>query len=146
MRRVVAARADVSESDADALLSSLRKLHPKLVVQLVATKRTIDAGTLEMIGEQTLRAARTGALLAEKPEVDLLLRLAGTAQIAVAIERVGYRSRGPKLLVAAGPPGEVLGMRKALEKDGRFEILKSEVVTKEGLAMVEEAALLGARS
>ena len=46
---------------------------------------------------------KTGALLAAKPEVDLLLRLAGTTQIALAIEEAGYRARGPMILVAAGP-------------------------------------------
>ncbi len=99
------------------MLLSLRKRHPGLIVQLVSLKKVPESRTITMIGQQTLRAAETGALLAAKPEVDLLLRLAGTTQIALAIEESGYRAKGEMLLVAAGPPRRLSGLRKELVGD-----------------------------
>ncbi len=80
VRRVISARASVPAGTAGDVLLGLRKRHPRLIIQMVAMNRLPAEQAVAMIGEQTLRAARTGALLAEKPEVDLLLRLAGTTQ------------------------------------------------------------------
>ncbi|MGC8568719.1 MAG: hypothetical protein ACP5LW_01770 [Nitrososphaeria archaeon] len=46
-------------------------------------------GALMLIAEQTLFAMKNGELLARKPELDFLMRLAGTDQIFLAQERCG---------------------------------------------------------
>jgi tRNA threonylcarbamoyladenosine modification (KEOPS) complex Cgi121 subunit len=141
---VIAARA--SAAAAEASLLSLRGRHPGLIIQLVTLKSLPGNRTVAMIGQQTLRAAKTGALLAARPEVDLLLRLAGTTQIAVAIKEAGYRAKGEKLLVAAGPAAELESLEEELAGDPGYEVLKGEEIGAEGLAMVERAAVLGTRS
>src|SRR5689334_14188498 len=88
----VAALATLDGDTAALELSRLRKDHPDLVVQLVSMKRIPNARAIRMVAAQTMRALETGALLASKPEVDLLLRLAGTTQIAEAVDRIGYRT------------------------------------------------------
>jgi tRNA threonylcarbamoyladenosine modification (KEOPS) complex Cgi121 subunit len=144
LETVIAARA--SPEAAEAGLLALRGRHPSLIIQLVTLKSLPGNRTVAMIGQQTLRAAKTGALLAAKPEVDLLLRLAGTTQIAVAIEEAGYRAKGEKLLVAAGPAREVESLEEELTGDPSYEVLRGEEIGPEGLAMVERAAVLGTRS
>jgi tRNA threonylcarbamoyladenosine modification (KEOPS) complex Cgi121 subunit len=146
MAGVLAAKARVGTGDAEGVLLSLRKRHPDLIIQLVRLKKVPESRTIAMIGQQTLRAAETGALLAAKPEVDLLLRLAGTTQIAVAIEESGYRAKGEMLLVAAGPARRLSGLRKELVGDPSYQVLEGETVSPAGLAVVERAALLGTRS
>ncbi|MDA4114832.1 MAG: KEOPS complex subunit Cgi121 [Thaumarchaeota archaeon] len=141
---MIAAR--VSPEAAEARLLSLRGRHPDLIIQLVTLKRLPGNRTVAMIGQQTLRAAKTGALLAAKPEVDLLLRLAGTTQIAVAIKEAGYQARGEKLLVAAGPALAVESLEAELAGDSGCEVLRGEEIGPEGLEMVERAAVLGTRS
>jgi tRNA threonylcarbamoyladenosine modification (KEOPS) complex Cgi121 subunit len=145
LESVIAARAAPAGATEVELLS-LRGRHPCLIIQLVTLKEVPGNRTVAMIGQQTLRAARTDALLAAKPEVDLLLRLAGTTQIAVAIREAGYRARGEKLLVAAGPSEEVESLREELAEKGGYQVLKGEEIDADGLAMVERAAVLGTRS
>jgi tRNA threonylcarbamoyladenosine modification (KEOPS) complex Cgi121 subunit len=144
LERVMAAKA--SPRATEWRLLSLRGRHPDLIIQLVTLKSIPGNRAVAMIGQQTLRAAKTGALLAAKPEVDLLLRLAGTTQIAVAIKEAGYRAKGEKLLVAAGPVGEVERLEEELAGDAGYEVLRGEEIDAEGLAMVERAAVLGTRS
>jgi tRNA threonylcarbamoyladenosine modification (KEOPS) complex Cgi121 subunit len=145
LERCLVARVEVAPSSAGGLLSELRQKHPRLIVQLLAPRAVPSTRAAAMICEQTLRAARTGALVADKPEVDLLLRLAGTSQISVAIERAGYTSGRAIVLVAAGSPRGVATLRRELSGDSRFAILPDAEMDEKGFAAVEAAALLGAR-
>jgi tRNA threonylcarbamoyladenosine modification (KEOPS) complex Cgi121 subunit len=52
--------------------------------------------------KQTIESARTSQLLAEKPEVDFLLRVAGTRQIAEAVREAGARPRSDSVMVLFG--------------------------------------------
>ncbi|MGA2199015.1 MAG: KEOPS complex subunit Cgi121 [Nitrososphaerales archaeon] len=143
---VIAAEARLAPGAAETELLTLRRRHPGLTIQLLTLEEIPGNRTISMIGRQTLRAAKTGALLAARPEVDLLLRLAGTTQIAVAIEKVGYKAKGKLLLVAAGPAGSVARLRKELVGDASYKVIEGEEIENDGLAMVERAALLGTRS
>jgi hypothetical protein len=149
---VLAATLDAPREEAASELKRLRSLHPRLAIQLVALSEVPGNRAVEMIGQQTLRASASGALLASRPEVDLLLRLAGTTQISEAIERSGYGAvgggeEGRKLmLVAAGAPRAVAGLERALAADPRYRRLEGTEIGPRGLAMVETAALLGTRS
>lgn len=143
---VVAAEAKIPEEAGGRELISIRKRHPGLIVQLLTLRRFPSSRALTMIGEQTLRASRTGSLVASKPEVDLMLRIVGTTQIATAIKKSGYRTKGRKLLVAAGPPSEVASLRKELATSKDYVILESDEMSDDDLAAVERAALLGTRS
>ena len=92
----------------------------------------------EMLAAQTLRADSLGCLLARKPEIDFLLRLAGTTQISEAIKKKGARPGEIFVLTVAGrsepkrPPGV------PARRLPRRELSKVE------LERIERAALLNA--
>lgn len=137
---------DLEASEAERQLLRLRTSHRKLIIQLVSMKKPLGARAVRMIAAQTLRARKSGAMLAERPEVDLLLRLAGTNQIAVALRTHGYRAAGTKLLVATGPQDQVERLRSELTDDKAYTLREEEDrLDEEGLSAVESAALLGTR-
>jgi len=101
-----------------------------------------------MIAAQTLTAARSGATLAERPELDLLLRLAGTRQIGEAFRRIGYKTKGKRLFVVAASEGSrapMLRVGRAIAKDGRFSEVPKKQPARGDLELVERAALLAVR-
>jgi len=100
---------------------------------------------MEMVAAQTIRAKKSGSMLADSPDIDLLLRLAGTSQIEEAFREVGYKRAGPKVLVAAGPRRDVARLLAALKHDKRLRVMKKGRLTEKDLAMVEGAALVAAR-
>jgi tRNA threonylcarbamoyladenosine modification (KEOPS) complex Cgi121 subunit len=114
---------------------------PGSVVQAIGAGSATNAAYVEMVAAQTFRAIGTPSLLARKPEVDLLLRIARTTQISRAIAQAGARKGGAFLLVVAGPPAEV-AMIGAAELGGRE--LPRRPLSEAELRMVEEAALLNA--
>jgi hypothetical protein len=141
---------DVAE--AEAFIGSLRQRHPEIIAQVVRPERMPGPLAIRMIGLQTLRALKTQCLLASKPELDLLLRLAGTRQIDLAIRRIGYAKgrskvdpdgRRAMLLVAVGPNESIDRLESELGR--QFPVLRSEEPpTPADLDTVESAAMLGA--
>jgi len=112
---------------------------PGSIVQTVRADAATNGFFVEMIAAQTLSANGTRSLLAKRPEVDLLLRLAGTTQISRAIEQMGAKKGEPFLLVIAGP-GEGLAGLSAKEFGG-LELERRELSSDE-LDRIEQAALL----
>jgi tRNA threonylcarbamoyladenosine modification (KEOPS) complex Cgi121 subunit len=127
--------AGMSPSDAKKELSLK---NPEALVQTAKAGNVDNELFLEMLAAQTLLAQSSGALLAKKPEVDLLLRLAGTAQISKAISRHGSRE-GKKFLAI------VAGSKKVKAPPGfdSYQLKRKELSEKE-LDRIERAALLDA--
>ncbi len=117
---------------------SLAAANPSAVVQAARGDAAENEWFVELLAAQTLQAESSGSLLAKKPEIDFLLRLAGTTQISRAIKRQGARAGEPFLLVAAGraPIRGTAGL-KGTE-------LPRQAPTAGELARVEKAALLNA--
>jgi len=88
-----------------------------------------------MLAAQTFQAERSGTLLAKKPEVDLLLRLAGTTQIAKAIRERGAKPGASFLLIVASRSG-IVGI------PGLLQELPRSLLSDGDLARIERAALL----
>jgi tRNA threonylcarbamoyladenosine modification (KEOPS) complex Cgi121 subunit len=137
--------ADVPPGSAEDFLARLRRAHPGLLIQLVCARENPSPAAIEMVAAQTIHAKKAGSMLANSPDIDLLLRLAGTSQIGEAFREVGYKRAGPKVLVAAGPGGAVARLQGSLRQDKRLRALKREALTDEDLAVVERAALVAAR-
>ena len=110
-------------------------------MQAVRADATTNGFFVEMIAAQTLCARGTQNLLAKKPEVDLLLRLAGTTQISRAIEQMGAKKGKPFLLVIAGPDAGLVNL--SVEEFGGSALDKRELSSYE-LDKIEQAALLNA--
>jgi tRNA threonylcarbamoyladenosine modification (KEOPS) complex Cgi121 subunit len=126
-------------TDPDSLKERVRARFPGSIVQTVRADAATNGFFIEMIAAQTLQANGTPSLLAKKPEVDLLLRLAGTTQISRAIEQVGARKGEPFIVVIAGP-GRRPGSLEASQLGGK-ELEKRELTLHE-LDRIERAALL----
>jgi len=93
-----------------------------------------------MLAAQTFQAESSGSLLANKPEIDLLLRLAGTNQISRAIREKGAKKGEPFLLIVAGRSEQILPQRIPAKELPRRKLSRAE------LARIEKASLLGTRS
>ena len=126
------------ESTPEETKARLAVANPGSIVQAVRAGAAKNGFLVEMLAAQTLRAEKSHALLARKPEIDLLLRLAGTTQISRAIANQGARPGEPFLVLVAGRS----------EPKGVSELRGSEIpkapLTKTELARVERAALLDA--
>jgi tRNA threonylcarbamoyladenosine modification (KEOPS) complex Cgi121 subunit len=129
-----------SESDAEAVKRELSLANPGAVVQTARSGSATNEFFVEMLAAQTLHAMASRNLLAKKPEIDLLLRLAGTNQISAAIKEMGARKGDSFLLISAGR-SELKSPKRLLGKE-----LPRRQLSKAELARVEKAALLGTRS
>jgi tRNA threonylcarbamoyladenosine modification (KEOPS) complex Cgi121 subunit len=138
----------VGPDEVEGLLAQLRKENPIVMIQVFGADSAPNTAAVEMVAAQTLTAVKSGATLAERPELDLLLRLAGTRQIGEAFRRAGYKSIGKRLfLVAAsdGNGGAMGRLASALSKDVRFKERAKKKLGKMDFQMVERAALLAVR-
>lgn len=144
--QVLSLELSLKSTAAEGFLSAVRRRFPKLTVQLVTFGKVPNGRMLELMGNQTITALARGSLLASKPEVDLLLRVAGTSQIEVALRTVGYGRKGKKVLLAIGDGRALARLQRYCISlaPGATPLGKSPLSRRE-LGKVEEAALLGAR-
>lgn len=127
-----------AEESPDAVKKELASRNPGSLVQTLKPFGEDNEFFLEMIAAQTMRADAAGALLAKKPEVDFLLRLAGTTQISRAIGRIGSKAGDPFLAVVSGR-GAISTPREL----GPYELERRKLSRRE-LELIEKAALLDA--
>lgn len=117
----------------------LASANPGSLVQAAKAGSVDNEFLVEMLVAQTLQAEASGSLLARKPEIDLLLRLAGTTQISRALREQGAKEGASFLLIAAS----------RAEVKGPLELAKSELprhpLTEPELDRVERGALLSAQ-
>lgn len=136
--KVLSATIDRGVDPVELKRSIARKI-PGALVQTVDVKAATNGAYVDMIAAQTLLADGTDCMLARKPEVDFLLRLAGTTQISRAIEEVGAKKGRPFLLVVAGSSEQLAEVD--LQVHGGSELTRRPLSEKE-LDNVEKAALL----
>ena len=125
--------------DPDSIREKVIAQTPGSLVQAVSARAAKNGYYIEMIAAQTLHATGTPNLLARKPEVDLLLRFAGTTQISRAIGQMGAKIGRPFILVVAGPAKQLARVNWA-ELHGK-ELVKRDLSPDE-LERIEAAALL----
>ena len=117
----------------------LASANPGSLVQVAKAGSADNELMVEMLAAQTLRAESSGEMLAKKPEIDLLLRLAGTTQISRAIAARGAVA-GERFLAINAARSEVVVPAEFREAE-----LPRRELTKADLARVERAALLNAQ-
>lgn len=139
---------DAGPEEVELLLAQLRRDHRGVVIQAFGAGRAPNAGAVAMIAAQTLAATKSAVTLVERPELDLLLRLAGTRQIGEAFRLVGYKSGGKRVFVVAASEGGSVALgrlAKSLSADQRFAEVGKQELGNDDLDSVEVAALLAAR-
>lgn len=144
----VSYQVNVGGGEAEKLLGDLRSAFPRLIVQLLSLPDKPNSKRIKMIASQTIRSIQKGTLLAGKPEVDIMLRLAGTTQISKAISNLGYTGSGSRVIVAMGARSDLKRFEKyAARNPERYRKTTGTKLMKADLEAVERAALLsGARS
>ena len=126
------------ETDPRRIRVEIAEAYPEAMVQTFTSKAATNGFFIRMLAAQTLRAGLSESLLAKKPEIDFLLRLAGTSQISEAISRVGSKNGEPFVLVLAS----LRPLKTASIAGGRK--LPSRPLSEAELQRVEQGALLSA--
>ena len=126
-----------AEFDSGEVRERVRKEHPSSLVQTVRIGAASNARLLEVFAAQTMHALTAGSLVSRKPEIDFLLRVAGTTQISKALRKVGSRTKEPFVLVVASKRK----ISKQVSKIEWKELTRHDLSEKE-LDRVEVAALL----
>jgi len=72
-------------------IMDIRSIEPRVNIQIVNTDNILGREHIIEIIKQTIEAKRRGVLLADKVEVDIILRLACVDQIEKAIEILGLK-------------------------------------------------------
>jgi tRNA threonylcarbamoyladenosine modification (KEOPS) complex Cgi121 subunit len=140
MRRVFARAYACSASlDPEEAKKKFQGRNPGFLVQTAKVDMMDNELCYEMLAAQTLSAEAQGSMLAKKPEIDLLLRLAGTTQISRAIKQKGARFGDKFLLIVVGRSDP----RKAPGIEAR-RLTRRELTVPE-LDRVERAALLNTK-
>jgi tRNA threonylcarbamoyladenosine modification (KEOPS) complex Cgi121 subunit len=116
----------------------LADANPGSMVQAARGGLAGNEAFIELLAAQTLQAESSGGLLANKPEIDFLLRLAGTTQISRALRDAGAKSGDQFVIVAAGRST----IRRPSGIDGK-ELPRRELTASE-FGRIERAALLNA--
>ena len=123
--------------DPDGAKAQLARANPDAVVQVIRGKGLSNSLVLELLAAQTMGAMEGGGLLARRPEVDFLLRVAGTAQISRAIASSGAVKGQPFILVAftrgtpigGTPAGAKTVPRRGLSTAEKFVVEKGALLS-----------------
>lgn len=83
-------------------LDSLRKKFPKLSIQGISSKFILSKSHAIKIIALSIEAQKSGTLLSNKIETDILLRFAGTKQILDAIYKAGIQKSDNFVIIALG--------------------------------------------
>ncbi len=100
----------VSSVDLDAL----RQRFPHAHIQAVSSRHVLGLSHLRRILEVSLESRRRGIMIAKSLESDILLRLAGTTQIAQAIRMTGVVPGMPAVVMAIGPESYIVRLAESL--------------------------------
>ncbi len=130
-----------AERDPEEVRRMVAAEAPGCLVVTASVAAASGLACVEMMAAQTFSARAANTLLARKPEVDLILRLAGTTQISKAVQRVGARKGTPFVVVVATESGEEPSV--TWSRVGGRE-LERKSLTPDELGRIEKAALLDA--
>lgn len=119
---VVRVRAKDAAEPKD-LLDELRRRFPKLVLQIISDNAVYADEHLKWVARQSWHAKDRAIMLAKKVELDLLMRIAGVAQIADALKVAGAKKGEPFIILGIGEGGEIGSLRSWVKR--KFDIVKS---------------------
>ncbi|MDG6928800.1 MAG: hypothetical protein JRN39_04660 [Nitrososphaerota archaeon] len=134
----------VASGDPAGEARELRKAARSLILQPFDPSLSRGSLHVQLLLGQTVRAMRTGQLLARKAEVDFLMRLALTDQIQKAISLAGAKPHGEAMLLLYGKVEDLAHDEGVLAEMGfRRAEGWGTGPERESFALAERAALLG---
>lgn len=159
---VALVRLEKPMSDPIKLLESLRAKFPNIIIQGIRSKYILSVKHAKRIIEISLAASKSGTLLSNKIETDILMRFALSRQISEAISKVGLQKDNDSVLFVIGNAstineivielGNMIKPMNPFPKNAtflkkEFKITKKEldcIISKESLEdlLVEKSAVL----
>ena len=127
--------------DAEELKGRIRRRLPSLLAQVVSSRLLGSETVAELLVWQTLYAKSSASLMAKTPEMDLLLRVAGTTQISEAIALAGAKRGEASILIASGSRGDLARLTSEFRPGKR---LQRRRLTPPESMLIEKAATLNA--
>ena len=109
--------------DLIGMLDTLRKQHPKLVIQIIRANMILNVNHVKKILRISLTAKNTNTMLSDTLESDILLRFACTRQITDAIKKAGIQSNKDSLLIIMGTKSEIKKTKDVIKDLPRTNIL-----------------------
>ena len=100
--------------DLIGMLDTLRKQHPKLVVQIIQENMTLGVNHIKKILQISIAAKNSDTMLSDILESDILLRFACTRQISDAIKKAGIQKNKNSILIIMGKKSEIKKVEKEL--------------------------------
>ena len=83
-------------------LEDLRQKHMDLIIQGICSTYVLNLEHAKKVITISLLAQKTGSMLSNKPETDILMRFACTRQINEAIQKVGMKRQENFILIVIG--------------------------------------------
>ena len=88
--------------DPKKFLEELRQKHTDLIIQGICSTYVLNLEHAKKVITISLTAQKTGSMLSNKLETDILMRFACTRQISEAIQKVGMKRRENFILITIG--------------------------------------------
>jgi tRNA threonylcarbamoyladenosine modification (KEOPS) complex Cgi121 subunit/molybdopterin converting factor small subunit len=120
--------------DPIGFIESLREKYPSLIIQGITASHVLNEEHVKKTLVISLSAKKTGTLLSNKIETDVLMRFACTRQISDSISKVGVKKNADSILIIIGkkPNIEKLYIHiKELLQDNVFSKDNSKFIQKE---------------
>jgi molybdopterin converting factor small subunit/tRNA threonylcarbamoyladenosine modification (KEOPS) complex Cgi121 subunit len=114
---VVLVRLKKPSSDPIKLLEGLRAKFPDVIIQGIRSKYVLSVKHARRVIEVSLAASKSGTLLSNKIETDILMRFALSRQISEAISKAGLQKYDDSVLIAIG---SILTIKKLLVELGNI--------------------------
>lgn len=133
-------------SNLEQALTRLRIEHPNLMMQAVNARFVAGLGHLKLVVQQAWEAAARGVCLADRREVDILLRFACDSQISRAIREVGLSKDSQMIvLIVMGEECEARSVADKLQSLGTVS-KRSFTPTREKLNFLMERHAMNRRA
>lgn len=93
---------EINHHDPVTFLESLRTKFPNVIIQGISSRFILSNSHAKKVISISLQAEKTGNLLSNKMETDLLMRFAGTTQISQAIKIAGIKPKQNFIIISIG--------------------------------------------
>lgn len=113
-KRILAIELKGSKDIDVSFLDNLRKDFPKVQIQAISSKFTLNSYHLQSVISISLNSEKEKILLANKLETDILMRFAATNQISEAIKQAGIKPKTNVVLIAIGKKSDLDKIYKQL--------------------------------
>ena len=119
--------------DPIGFIESLREKYPNLIIQGIAASHVLNEEHVKKILAVSLSAKKTGTLLSNKIETDMLMRFACTRQISDSISKVGIKKNTDSILIIIGKKPNIEKLYNHIQK-----LLQDDIFSKDNSKFIQK--------